>query len=138
MTKGTLVPESPVPTVPSPSRVTAEVPIGLVVVQEKFILHELAPEAIVQELAAEVSVPDMALKVAVQVLSIVVIVTVPSAQSASPLHPAKIELELGEAVRVTLVPELYGSEQSAPQLMPAGLKVTVPEPVPDLLTLSKY
>ena len=55
------------PTVPSPSRVTAEVPIGLVVVQEKFILHELAPEAIVQELAAEVSVPDMALKVAVTV-----------------------------------------------------------------------
>ena len=55
------------PTVPSPSRVTAEVPIGLVVVQEKFILHELAPEEMAQELEDEVRVPVICEKVAVTV-----------------------------------------------------------------------
>src|SRR3989338_4511091 len=78
-----------------------------------------------------------AVKVAVQFLA-AFMVTEPSEQSASPLHPEKVEPALGEAVRVTLVPELYGSEQSAPQLMPAGSEVTVPEPVPDLVTVRGY
>ena len=75
-----------------------------------------------------------AVKVAVQFL-VPVMVTEPSLQSASPLQLENVEPALGEAVRVTLVPELYGSEQSAPQLMPAGADVTVPEPVPDLVTV---
>ena len=80
--------------------------------------------------------------VAVQVLAIV-IVTVPSLQSASPLQPEKVEPAVGVGVRVTTVPELYEAKQVAPQLiwLPCvGLEVevTVPEPVPDLLTLSKY
>jgi hypothetical protein len=33
-----------------------------------------------------------------------------------------------EAVRVTEVPDAYEAEHVAPQLMPAGLLVTVPEP----------
>ena len=70
------------------------------------------------------------LKVAVQVLS-AFIVTPPSEQSTSPLKPAKVESAAGVPVRVTEVPMVKVSEQSAPQLIPAGVLVTVPFPVPD-------
>ena len=43
------------------------------------------------------------LNVAVQVLA-VVIVTEPSLQSFSPLHPAKVDPEVGVVVKVTPVP----------------------------------
>ena len=51
----------------------------------------------------------------------------------APNHPLKIDPDAAAAVRFTEVPLLYGSEQSEPQLIPAGLLVTVPEPVPDLV-----
>jgi hypothetical protein len=44
------------------------------------------------------------------------------------------ELPCGDAVSVTVEPELKVAEQVAPQLIPAGELVTVPEPVPVLLT----
>ena len=56
--KGTLVPEFPL-TLVIPEAVTAEVAWGLVVVQVKFILQLLDPEAMVQEGEEEVRVPDM-------------------------------------------------------------------------------
>jgi len=49
-----------------------------------------------------------------------------------------VEPASGVAVRVT---EVFGSkfaEHMVPQLMPAGLLVIVPVPVPDLLMLSMY
>jgi len=42
----------------------------------------------------------------------------------------------GVASRVTVVPNEYDSEQSEPQLIPAGVEVTVPPPSPDLVTVS--
>src|SRR2546428_8534928 len=42
----------------------------------------------------------------------------------------------GEAVSVTPVPLVTLAEQVAPQVMPAGELVTVPLPVPALLTVS--
>ena len=51
-----------------------------------------------------------------------------------PDQPEKTEPAFAVAVSVTVVPLLYGSEQSAPQLIPAGLLVTVPDPVPSLVT----
>jgi len=78
-----------------------------------------------------------AVKMAVQFLT-PVMVTDPSLQSASPLQLEKVDPPAGVGVSVTLVPELYDSEQSAPQLMPAGADVTVPEPVPDLVTVREY
>jgi hypothetical protein len=51
-----------------------------------------------------------------------------------PLQPAKMEPAAGAAVRVTLVPLLKVAEHRVPQLMLAGELVTVPLPVPALVT----
>ena len=117
--------------------VTEEVATGLVVLQFKLVLQLDDPEDMVQLEA--VSVPVMAVKVAVtEVLPVTVTLQVPVPEQPPPLQPEKTEPAPAEAVSVTLVPELYDSEQSAPQLMPAGLEVTVPEPVPDLVTERVY
>jgi hypothetical protein len=57
----------------------------------------------------------------------------------SPDQPVNVEPELEAAVNVTTVPGLYASEQSVfatSQLIPAGLLVTVPVPVPVFITVS--
>ena len=51
-----------------------------------------------------------------------------------PLHPTKIEPESGVACRMMTLPGVKVSVQSAPQEMPPGVLVTVPEPV--LVTVS--
>ena len=53
-----------------------------------------------------------------------------------PLQPAKIEPLAATGVRATLVPGLKLALQVLPQLIPAGVLVTVPAPAPILLTLS--
>src|SRR5687767_8342556 len=52
----------------------------------------------------------------------------------APLQAIKIESGSGAALRVTSVLYSYSSEQSAPQLIPAGLLVIIPLPGPLLLT----
>ena len=47
-----------------------------------------------------------------------------------------MEPAAGAAVKVTM-PAESDAEHVAPQLMPAGVLVTVPAPVPDLLTVSE-
>jgi hypothetical protein len=64
-------------------------------------------------------------------------VTLPSVQSASPLQPVKVEPGSGVAVRVTTVPLPKLAAQAVPQLIPPG-PVTVPEPVPALVTVRGY
>src|SRR5689334_21057467 len=54
-----------------------------------------------------------------------------------PLNLAKLEPELGLAVRVTEVPPAKDAEHVAPHAMPAGLEVTVPAPVPDFVTVTE-
>src|SRR4030095_2026552 len=54
----------------------------------------------------------------------------------APLQPAKVEPVAGAAVRLTAAPLVNEAEQVAPQEMPAGVLVTVPLPVPDLVTVS--
>src|SRR5574341_399324 len=74
-------------------------------------------------------------KVALQTL-VTLIVTTPSEQSASPLHPSKMESEFGTGVSVTRVFSAKADlllKQSVPQFIPEGLLVTVPVPSPDLL-----
>ena len=54
----------------------------------------------------------------------------------APLQPLKVEPEAGVAVMLTLVPWLNVDEHVLPQLMPAGVDVTVPAPVPVFVTVA--
>jgi len=72
--------------------------------------------------------------VAVTVVAALMVTThAPVPEHPAPLQPVKVDPPPGAAVRVTTVPLLYEAEQVAPQLIPAGLDVTVPLPVPPLL-----
>ena len=53
-----------------------------------------------------------------------------------PDQPAKVELLEALALSVTCVPELKLALQADPQLMPAGLLLTVPVPLPLSWTVS--
>ena len=55
----------------------------------------------------------------------------------APLHPEKTALEAGAADNETTVPLLKPALQVAPQLIPAGVLVTVPLPVPVFATISE-
>ena len=50
----------------------------------------------------------------------------------APLHPANVEFAPGVAMSVTWVPVLNGAWQVDPQLIPEGLLIMVPVPLPDL------
>src|SRR5438093_1599836 len=60
----------------------------------------------------------------------------PVREHPPPLQPLKVEPAAGVAVSVTAVPLARLAEQVAPQVMPAGELVTVPLPLPALLTVS--
>jgi hypothetical protein len=60
-------------------------------------------------------------------------VTDPSVQSASPVHALKREPVAAVAVNVTTCPPGKGALHVAPQLIPEGLLVIVPEPGPALV-----
>src|SRR5436853_457104 len=68
--------------------------------------------------------------------SIVTVHVVAVGVVAQPVKPANAEPAVGAAVRVTV--ESFGKSRVhvAPQLRPAGALVTVPAPVPVLLTVS--
>jgi hypothetical protein len=65
--------------------------------------------------------------------SVMLTVQVPVPLQA-PLQPEKLESAVALAVNVTLVPCAKSAEQALPQLIPAGLLVTVPDPDPDRVT----
>jgi hypothetical protein len=69
---------------------------------------------------------------AVQVV-LAFMVTVPVVQP-EPDQPANVEPAAGVAVKVTEVPLLKTAAHVLPQLIPAGLLVTIPSPVPLLVT----
>src|SRR5439155_443613 len=79
----------------------------------------------------------MSVNVAVTVVAALrVTVQVPGPEQPPPLQPLKVEPPAGAAVSVTAVPLAKLAAQVAPQVMPAGLLVTVPAPVPALETVS--
>src|SRR5437773_4754507 len=76
-------------------------------------------------------------KVAVTVIAAEsVIVHAPVPLQPPPLQPVKVEPAAAVAVNVTAVPLAKLAEQVAPQLIPTGALVTVPLPVPALLTVT--
>jgi hypothetical protein len=79
--------------------------------------------------------PLLGLKVAVTVmLELSVTVQLPVPEHPPPLQPENTERSLATAVRLTCVPPGKLAEQVVPQVMPAGLLLTVPLPVPDFVT----
>ena len=54
----------------------------------------------------------------------------------SPLQPVKFEPASAAAVSVTVLPDVKTAEQVVPQLIPGGLDVTVPEPLPAFVTVT--
>ena len=100
------------------------------------------PQLIPDGLLVTVPLPYLTkLRVAVSSLKFAVqdllppMVTTPSRQSESPLHPVNREPGDGTELRETTVPEEYACEQSLPQLIPAGLLVTLPLPVPSAVVV---
>lgn len=61
---------------------------------------------------------------------------VPVPEHPAPLQPAKTDPDAGAAVSVTLVPPVKLAEHPLPQVIPAGLLVTVPAPVPANVTVN--
>ena len=77
------------------------------------------------------------MKVAVTVVAAETVTTHdPVPEHPPPLQPLKVEPAAGVAVSVTAVPLGKLAEQVAPQVIPTGELVTVPLPVPALLTVS--
>jgi len=80
-----------------------------------------------------------AVKFAVTVWSaLIVTVHEPVPLQPPPLHPVNVEPPVEVAVRATVLPIGKSEAQTVPQEMPLGLLVTVPVPVPDLLTVNWF
>ena len=70
------------------------------------------------------------MKVAVTDLAAVIVTEQVPVPTQAPLQPAKVEPAAAAAVRVTTVPLTKLAEHVVPQLIPAGLLLTVPLPLP--------
>jgi hypothetical protein len=68
--------------------------------------------------------------------SVIASVQVAAVPLQAPVQPVKVEPAAVAAVSVTDVPLATLNEQVAPQVMPAGVLVTVPLPVPEAATVS--
>jgi hypothetical protein len=82
------------------------------------------------------AMPAAALKVAdTEVFAFIVTLQAP-VPLHPPAHPPNVEVAAGVSVSVTTVSAGNVSWHVVPQLMPAGLLVMVPAPVPELCTVS--
>ncbi len=74
-------------------------------------------------------------KVAVTAVALLIVTThAPVPEQPPPDQPVNAEPLTAAADNATISPELKNAEQVAPHAIPAGLLVTVPAPVPILLS----
>src|SRR5205823_3595817 len=141
------VPEQPPPVQPLKVEPAAGIGVNVTAVPLVKLAEQVAPQLIPAGALVTVPLPVPAgVTVRVKVCTVKVAVTVVAADSVTthapapeqppPLQPLKVEPAAGAAVSVTAVPLAKLAEQVAPQVMPAGLLVTVPAPVPALETVS--
>src|SRR2546425_3051478 len=139
-------PEQPPPLQPLKVEPAAGAAVSVTAVPLAKLAAQVAPQVMPAGLLVTVPAPVPALEtVSVKVCRVKVAVTVVAAESVTvqapvpeqpPLQPVKIEPAAGAAVSVTAVPLAKLAAQGAPQVMPAGLVVTVPAPAPALETVS--
>src|SRR5438132_6829110 len=139
------VPEQP-PLQPVKVEPAAGTAVSVTAVPFVKLAEQVAPQVIPAGLLVTVPVPAPAgvtvntkvgAKVAVTVVAAEsVTVQAPVPEQPPPLQPVKVEPAAAVAVSVTVVPPAKLAEQVAPQVIPTGELVTVPLPVPALLTVS--
>src|SRR5438445_266287 len=140
-------PEQPPPVQPLKVEPAAGAAVSVTAGALAKLAAQVAPQVMPAGLLVTVPAPVPALEtVSVKVCSVKVAVTMvaalrvtvqaPGPEQPPPLQPLKVEPAAGAAVSVTAVPLAKLAAQVAPQVMPAGLLVTVPAPVPALETVS--
>src|SRR5207249_577708 len=141
------VPEHPPPVQPVKVEPATVVAVNVTAVPLVKLAEQVAPQVIPagELVTVPLPVPPL-LTVRAKLGRLKVAVTVVAAESVStqapvpehppPVQPVKVEPAAGVAVSVTAVPLAKLAEQVAPQVIPAGELVTVPLPVPALLTVS--
>src|SRR5881397_1452510 len=138
-------PEQPPPLQPLKVEPAAGAAVSVTAVPLAKLAAQVAPQVMPAGLLVTVPAPAPALetvstragvKVAVTVVAAeIVTVQVPAPVQPAPVQPVKVEPAAGAAVSVMAAPLVKLAAQIAPQVMPAGLLVTVPAPVPALETV---
>src|SRR5438094_943514 len=140
------VPEQPPPLQPLKVEPAAGVAVSVTAVPLVKLAEQVTPQLIPTGALVTVPLPVPALlTVSAKLGTLKVAVTVVPAETATthvpvpehppPLQPVKVEPAAGAAVSVTAVPLVKLAEQVTPQVIPAGVLVTVPMPVPALQTV---
>ena len=124
-----------VPAIAIDVMVIAAVPVFLSVNTFAALVTPVAtvPKLKVAGVSVAVPPPPLVVKVAVTVWAALMVTEHEPVPVQAPDQPAKVEPVPAAAVRVTTVPLAKLALQLAPQLIPAGLLVTVPVPVPPVV-----
>ena len=146
VTRQVPVPVQPPPDQPVNSEAGSALAVSVTAVPLSNTLVQTAPHAIAMGLLATLPLPApdrttvsrgrMAVNTAVTAVSAFTVARHVPVPLQAPVQPSKVEPAAGVAVRVTAVPNGKARVQVAPHVMPAGLLVTAPVPVPLRATVS--